>query len=280
MTRSLLLSAFAVLSIAAPRLAFAEDAAPAASAAPAATAAAAPAGDTAASIAQADELRMKEWNKEGSPQKALDLYDAALKAGADPYEIHWKKASTYFWWGENYDPDKDGSKLVDLGKKCISEAEAAAKLKPDAVEGNYYTAVCWGEYSHGISILKALSKGVEGKFKTALNKAMKVNPDFQDGAPLNAYGRFYYELPWPKRDLDKSAEYLKRNIKDTPCNLRTRVYYAETLIKKGGKVDGKKAEDVAKEQLEYVLANPHCSENPPDGEMAKAKAKKILADLK
>lgn len=231
-------------------------------------------------IADADRMRMKEWNQEGHPQKALDLYDEALKAGADPYEIHWKKASAYFWWGENYDPDNDGKKLVDLGQKCIAEAEAATKIKPDAVEGNYYTAVCWGEYSHGISIIKALSKGVEGKFKGALDKAMKVDPDFQDGAPLNAYGRFYYELPWPKRDLDKSAEYLKRNIKDTPCNLRTRLYYAETLLKKGGKVDGKDAKAVAKEQLEFIGANPHCEANPPDGEMAKTKAKKLLETLK
>ena len=236
--------------------------------------------DVAAKITQADELRMKEWDQDGKPQAALDLYDAALKGGADGYEMHWKKAATYFWWGEALDPDKDGAKLADLGQKCIAEAEQAASLKPDAVEGNYYVAVCWGEYSHGISIIKALSKGVEGKFKGALDKAMKIDADFYDGGPLNAYGRFYYELPWPKRDLAKSEEYLARNIKDTPCNLRTRVYYAETLIKKGGKADGKDAKDVAKEQLQYVLANPHCASNPPDGEMQKAKAKKILDGLK
>ena len=242
--------------------------------------AAAPAPEVTAKIAEADRLRLKEWDKDGQSEKAVTMYDEALKAGADEYEMHWKKASAIFWEGEALNPSKDGSKLEALGKRCIDEADAARKLKPEAIEANYYVAVCWGEYSHGISIPSALMKGVEGKFKGALDKAMKVDPDFQDGAPLNAYGRFYFELPWPKRDLKKSEEYLRRNIKDTPCNLRTRVYFAETILKNGGKVDGKDAKVAAKEQLEYVLANPHCEANPPDGEQAKRNAKKILDGLK
>ena len=83
--------------------------------------------DVAAKIPQADELRMKEWDQDGKPQAALDLYAAALKGGADGYEMHWKKAATHFWWGEARDPDKDGAKLADLGQKCIAEAEQAAR---------------------------------------------------------------------------------------------------------------------------------------------------------
>ena len=236
--------------------------------------------DVTAKIAEADRLRLKEWDKDGQSEKAVTSYQDALKAGADPYEMHWKTASALFWEGEALNPDKDGKKLEALGQRCIDEANAATKIKPDAIEGQYYTAVCWGEYSHGISIPSALMKGVEGKFKGALDRAMKVDPDFQDGAPLNAYGRFYFELPWPKRDLKKSEEYLRRNIKDTPCNLRTRVYFAETILKNGKEVDSKPAKTVAKENLQFVLDNKHCDANPPDGEQAKRNAKKLLDSLK
>jgi hypothetical protein len=227
---------------------------------------------------EAKKLTM-QW-LDGKALDAIPVYEDALKAGADEYEVRWREAGAYFWAGEALDPDKDSDKLADLGKKCIDKAEAAAKLKPDLVEGNYYVAACWGEYSHGISIPSALMKGVEPKFRAAAGKAEKIDPTFLNGAPLNAWGRFFYELPWPKRDLDKSEKYLKRNVDATPCNLRTRVYYAETLIKKGGKVDGKDAKDVAKEQLQYVADHDNCADNPDDGTLYKKKAKKILDGMK
>lgn len=227
------------------------------------------------SIAAADKLRLLEWQN-GKALEAIPLYESAAKEGADEYEIAWKTASAYFWAGENV---TDAKKLEKLGEKCLASAEKAAKLKPDRVEGNYYTAVCWGTYSHGISIPSAIVKGVEGKFKGAAGKAEKIDPAFENGAPLNAFGRFYFELPWPKRDLAKSQKYLERNITQSPCNLRTRWYYAETVLKRGEKVDGRSAKTVARENLQYVLDNEHCAENPGDGELAKAAARKLIKNL-
>src|SRR5882724_7865801 len=94
-------------------------------------------GPAADKIVEADRLRTHEWDK-GNAQKALPILDEAQKAGADEYEVRWRKAATYFWDGERYDADKDGKMLADLGQKCIAEAEAAEKLKDDRVEGHYY----------------------------------------------------------------------------------------------------------------------------------------------
>jgi hypothetical protein len=191
--------------------------------------------------------------------------------------VEWRLASTYFWAGEN---TKDPKKLAEYGTKGVVHAEKAAQLKPERVEGHYYTAVCWGTYSHGVSILSALRQGVEKKFTNAITKAKELDATFEDGAPMNAFGRFYYELPWPKRDLAKSEKLLKKNIESVPCNLRTHVYYAETILALGEKVDGKSANDAAKEHLQLVIDGTHCPSNPGDGDLAKKWAKKQIAELK
>jgi len=240
---------------------------------------AAAAESDAATAKLAEGLKLARSFLEGHAEEAIPVYEEALKAGADEFTVRWREADAYFWAGEALDLDKDGKKLEQLGLKCLDVAQKAAALQPERVEGNYYVAVCWGEYSHGISIPKALLKGVEGKFKAAAAKAEKEDPTFLDGAPLNAWGRLYYELPWPKRDLARSADYLKRNIEATPCNLRTRLYYAETLIKKGGKVGDREAKDLAKEELQFVLDHDHCADNPEDGELAKRKAKIVIGKL-
>ena len=255
MSRSLALAA-SLLALAVPSLAFA-----------------APADDK---LAAGDKVRLLEWD-DGKALDAIPLYEEARKLGADEFDVEWRLASTYFWAGEN---TKDKEKLIEYGTKGVAHAEKAAKLKPDRVEGNYYSAVCWGTLSHGKSILWALGQGVEKKFKDAITKAKEIDPKFEDGAPLNAFGRFYYELPWPKRDLAKSEKLLKTNIEAVPCNLRTHVYYAETVLAIGDKIDGKSANDVAKEHLQLVIDGTHCPSNPGDGELAKKWAKKQLADLK
>ncbi len=239
------------------------------------TPAAVPEGPAASKLAEGDRLRLLEW-QQGNALKAIPLYEEALKAGADEYEVRWRIASAYFWAGENV---TDAKKLEELGKKGIEQAEKAAALKPDRPEGHYYTAVCWGTYSHGISIPTALLRGVEGKFKSAALKAEKIDPSFENGAVRNALGRFYYELPWPKRDLKKSAAYLKKNLEATPCNLRTRLYYAETILKAEDPVDGTSAKEAAREHLQYVLDHEHCKDNPGDGALSKRLASEILKKL-
>lgn len=250
MTRSIALAA--ALAVAVPAAAFAG-----------------PAEDK---LAEGDKIRLLEWD-EGKALDAIPLYEEARTLGAPEFEVEWRLASTYFWAGEN---TKDDEKLVEYGEKGVKHAEKAAKLEPDRVEGHYYTAVCWGTYSHGVSILTAIRQGIEKKFLKAATKAKDIDPKFEDGAPLNALGRFYYELPWPKRDLEKSEKWLSKNLENVPCNLRTHVYYADTLLAKGGKVDGKKAEEIAKEHLQYALDNTHCPSNPGDGDLAKKWAKSRL----
>src|SRR5688572_103405 len=80
-------------------------------------------------LAKGDDLRLRQW-QDGKALDAIAVYEEALKEGADEFEVRWRMASAYFWEGERTHESK---KLVEIGKKCIAEAEKAAKLKPDRV---------------------------------------------------------------------------------------------------------------------------------------------------
>ena len=46
-------------------------------------------------------------------------------------------------------------------------------------------------------------------------------------------GRYYFELPWPKRNLGKSADWLKKALVLDPNALRAMAWLAETQWKDG-----------------------------------------------
>jgi len=122
-----------------------------------------------------------------------------------------------------------------------------------------------GNYSTAVGILKALGEGIESKFNERLDKAISLNDDIDLAGPLLAKGRYFYELPWPKRDLDKSKESLEKALKKHPENLRAWLYLADTQLKDG---DAKKA----KESIDKAL-NGSGAYDPPETKRVKALAR-------
>ena len=102
-------------------------------------------------------------------------------------------------------------------------------------------------YALGIGILSALRQGIEGKFKDRLSHAEKIDANFESGAIQSAWGRFWYELPWPKHDLRKSQRALEDALKRNPDNVRAHVYLADTYERRGQHRE-------AREQLEKAVA--------------------------
>ena len=207
---------------------------------------------------------------EGDPKGAIEKYEAAAEAGASEFDTQWRISRAYFWWSDWQD-NMDTKK--ELGLKGMAAGEKAMKAEPERVEGYYFYAINVGEYSKGISIVKALSQGMEPKFKNAADKAVKLDSKFDNGGPRNATGRFYCELPWPKKKLKKSQEILEKNIEAHPGNYRARFYLVETLM-------AQKETAAAKEQLEYMVNNEPASHNAADGLRYQRIAKKMLAELK
>jgi hypothetical protein len=127
-------------------------------------------------------------------------------------------------------------------------AEQAIETNPSGFDGHIWAAATIGEWSRGIGILKALTKGLGKKLEGHLKDAERTG-----GMERNCYstsriwGRYYYKLPWPKYDAEKSLKFLSDAVAKCPDKARSRLYYADTLWKEDKK-------DEAQAQLDALLA--------------------------
>lgn len=194
--------------------------------------------------------------------------DEALKAYPNDYGILWRASRLKYWLADGSSDEKLRSKY---GKESWDLGERAVKANPQGIEGNYYSAIGLGTYSQGVGILSALSQGLEGKFNERLDAAIAKDPGYDHAGPLIAKGRYYYELPWPKRDLKKSTQTLQRAINTEPRALRAYLYLAQTQLK-----DGKPKE--ASATLQKVFDGSE-SYDPPEARRIKAMAKPVKAQI-
>jgi hypothetical protein len=121
-----------------------------------------------------------------------------------------------------------------------------------------------GNYALGLGVVKALSQGLEGKFRERLGRATELDRRYEHGAVDTAWGRFFDKLPWPKRDRAEAERHFRRAVEENPFNLRARVYLASSYL------DQDRAAD-AKRLLDEVAAAPVApGYDPPEERRAKA----------
>jgi hypothetical protein len=198
------------------------------------------------------------------------LDERARQAPSD-FEIQWRAARLYFWMGD--DPSLSPEERSKLGKTGWDFAERAVTLAPQRVEGHYWAAVDIGTYALGLGVVRALSAGLEGKFRDHLGRAEQIAPGYNHGGVGVAWGRFYEKLPWPKRDRGKAEAYLRKVLgKLNPNNLRARVFLADTLAQ-----EGKPQE--AKQLLDQVAAAPIGRYDAPEERRAKALGKALMPSI-
>jgi tetratricopeptide (TPR) repeat protein len=206
--------------------------------------AAGPSPEVAALVARADAAYAVR-DEPGKMDEAQAALDEAEKLASGDYGVLWRKARQLFWRADDLRISKE--EKARLGKECWDIADRATAAEPRGPEGWFYAASGVGNYSLGMGVLRALALGMEGKFRERLERAEALDAKFDNGAIHNAWGRFYYELPWPKYDARRSEERLRAALKLNPANVRARVYLAELFRK-----EDKPAE--ARALLEEALA--------------------------
>jgi hypothetical protein len=211
------------------------------------------------------------WMQRDEPGKLdairADL-EAAQRAAPDDYGVVWRLSRLYFWLSDDLAlPDDEKSKL---GKKGWELGDRASSVNPQGAEGWFYAAGGMGNYSLGIGILNALAQGIEGKFRERLSKAESIDPGFNSGGISNAWGRFYFKLPWPKYDAKKSESSLRKAIKMNLDNVRARVYLAELYLKENHPKEARKL-------LEEAIAHEPGRYDGPEERRYQRRAKDLLA---
>ncbi|HEX8824153.1 MAG TPA: tetratricopeptide repeat protein [Archangium sp.] len=192
----------------------------------------------------------------------------ALKATPEDFEVLWRVARLRQWQA---DGSTDAKVKKNLGKQSWELGDKARKLSPERVEGHFFAAAGIGLYSQAVGILTALGEGLEGKYNERLDTALKIDAMYERGGPLVLKGRYFYELPWPKRDLKKSASFFQKALARHPEQLRARLYLAETLLADG--------EEKQAHETILKVTQGSVGYDPAEGQRVQGWAKKVQAAI-
>lgn len=187
------------------------------------------------------------WAERDDPkvlEEVIQLTKAQLDQRPKDFETNWRMAAVFLWQADGM---ADGSPAkADYGKRGWELAEKAVAVKSKDVHGQYHAAVGIGLYSEGVGILNALREGLEGKFRSHVQEALSLDRHYLNGAPQVLWGRFFFKLPWPKRDVDESIKVLRVCVKEHPSNLRAKLYLVDSLFQNNLKAEaGKYIQDIA-----------------------------------
>jgi hypothetical protein len=211
------------------------------------------------------------WARRDQPGQ-LDAHRARLaeaeKLAPNDYEVLWRQSRIHFWLAD--DPATPAKEKSRLGKAGWDYGDRATAVNPSRAEGWHYAAAGVGNYALGIGVFTALRQGIEGKFKERISRAEQIDPNFQDGAIQTAWGRFWYELPWPKYDAKKSRASFQAALAKNPDNVRAHVYLAELNLKE-------KQPDGWRSELQRALAKPPGRYDAPEERRYQEVARKMLA---
>jgi hypothetical protein len=225
-------------------------------------------------LTRVDDLHRRRDDKAAWHEEQR-LIQTLIARAPNEFGVLWRAARFYFWASD--DPGVAKEQRSRWGKDGWDFAERAIVVNPNDVAGYYWAALCMGNYALGLGVVKALSQGMEGKFRDRLSRAQALNASYELGAAEVAWGRFFDKLPWPKRDRKKAEEHLKKAIEMNPSALRPRVYLASSYL------DGDRAIE-AKHLLDEVAAAVPGRYDAPEERRAQALAaglmQTVLAKLK
>jgi tetratricopeptide (TPR) repeat protein len=184
-----------------------------------------------------------------SLRRLIEIGENAARERED-FETEWRIARACVFLAER---QENRTLKKALAVKGMEWGRKAIEKEPDRVEGHYYYGSTVGQYGTTIGMLTAVTQGIAGKFEASMTRSIEIDNDYDEGGARIALGRFYYVLPWPKKDLERSRRYLEESLRRHPRRLLARLYLADTYYDLGKKTR-------ARRELQQVLR----SEVPPE----------------
>ncbi|HXI57191.1 MAG TPA: tetratricopeptide repeat protein [Polyangia bacterium] len=218
-------------------------------------------------LAQLDALHDRR-DDPAALASARRLADAVVAEAPADYDVLWRAARVLFTASD--EPSAPAAERSRLGKQGYDVALRAIAVSPDRVEGHYWAALSIGSYAEEMGVLHALAAGIEGKFKRPLERATALDVAYDHGNIPAVWAAYYLELPWPKRDRAKAAQYLRQALAINPANLRARLYQARIAV-------DEHRPDQAKALLAEIAAAPIGRYDPPEERRVKKEAAAMAA---
>ncbi len=216
-----------------------------------------------------DAAVQEAWHlyHQGEFQKA---FESGLASGVDGYNAANKAAMIY----GNYLETDEKKKLV-LFQEISERCDELQRAQPKNANAYYIQAYALGRYSQGISVLKALTQGLGGKIKTALETALKLDAKHADAhSALGAYhaevvdkvGSMVGKLTYGA-SKDLATKHFDTSLKLAPDSAIGCIEYANALVMLFG---DKKMGDAVKLYEKAAAATPVDAMERLDVELAKS----------
>jgi tetratricopeptide (TPR) repeat protein len=195
-------------------------------------------------------------------------HDAGLKAGGAGVTVANKAQAIY----ANYLEKSEKTKLA-MFMEVVERAEKQAAQDPKNANAHYWMAYALGRYSQGISVAKALTQGLGGKVKTALETTIALAPKHADAHI--ALGAFHAEVidkvgkllgRTQGADAATGLKMFKEALALNPDSAIARVEYANGLVMLEG---DKRMKEAEKLYAEAAASKPLDAMERLDVEMAK-----------
>jgi tetratricopeptide (TPR) repeat protein len=196
-------------------------------------------------------------------------FEAGTKAGPAGASVANKAQCIY----ANYLEKSEKTKLA-MFLEAAERAEAQQGSEPKNAAAHYWQAYALGRYSQGISVAKALTQGLGGKVKAALETTIKLAPKHADAHI--ALGSFHAEVidkvgkllgRTQGADAATGLKMFKEALKLHPVSAIAMIEYANGLVMLEG---DKKMAEAEKLYAQAAACQPMDAMERLDVEMAKA----------
>jgi tetratricopeptide (TPR) repeat protein len=180
----------------------------------------------------ADAVVQEAWRlyHQGEFNRACET---GLAAGVEGYNAANKAAMIYATYLED-----DDQRRLGLFQSISARCEELQQMQPKNANAYYFQAYALGRYSQGISVLNALTQGLGGRIKAALDAALKLEPKHVEAhTALGAYhaevvdkvGALIGKLTYGA-SKELAVKHFESALKLAPDSAIARIEYANALV--------------------------------------------------
>ena len=144
-------------------------------------------------------------------------------------------------------------------------------LAPERPEGHFWLAANMGALAESYGIGQGLK--YRGRIKSELERALAIDPSWQQGSADRALGWWYHQVPGLFGGSEaKAEEHLRKALTYNPNSTATLFFLAEVLAERGKRDD-------ARATLQRVLDAPLNPDWTPEDKEFKEKAAARLKEM-
>jgi tetratricopeptide (TPR) repeat protein len=208
----------------------------------------------------------RQREESGRAAEAAEIW-AARAARAQDFEASWKLARACYWIGTQ---GQEAGRRAAL-ERGVAAGEQAAKISPARPEGHFWLAANMGALAESFGAMQGLK--YRGRIKDALERALAIDPAWQQGSADRALGWWYHRVPGLFGGSESQAEtHLRRALTYNQASTATLYFLGEVLVERGKRTE-------ARAMLQRVSDVPLDPDWTPEDRDFKNKAAVRLATL-